>query len=317
MKKRNKGKFVAILLTVITIMAVGSTFCYHKIEQEGLLQGHTHEHHQHEHEHQEEDELVVVTSFYPMYIAALNIFDGLEHIHLENLSEPESGCLHDYQLTPEDMKILAKADVFIINGGGMETFMEDAIAAYPELKIIDTTASVEEVKENSHTWMSISLYRKQIAEIAKEMTRLDLEHGSYYQENADIYDKKLEKLQQKQEEIAKKQKGNSVVLLHEGFEFFAKDLGLETVYLLNLDEERQVSPKEVAQLLEEIEEHHTSYLMVDPIYGIKTAELVETKTNINIIKVSTLVRGEMEKDSYEKAMEENLSQIEGEEHEEN
>lgn len=46
-----------------------------------------------------------------MYIATLNIVDGVEGVRLENLSEPQTGCLHDFQLTPEDMKLLSTADV--------------------------------------------------------------------------------------------------------------------------------------------------------------------------------------------------------------
>ena len=70
-------------------------------------------------------ELTVVTSFYPMYIAAENVIGDATDVRLENLSEPQTGCLHDFQLTPEDMKLLSTADVFIINGGGIESFMKD------------------------------------------------------------------------------------------------------------------------------------------------------------------------------------------------
>ena len=62
-------------------------------------------------------ELTVVTSFYPMYIATENVIGDATDVRLENLSEPQTGCLHDFQLTPEDMKLLSTADVFIINGG--------------------------------------------------------------------------------------------------------------------------------------------------------------------------------------------------------
>ena len=55
-------------------------------------------------------ELTVVTSFYPMYIAAENVIGDATDVRLENLSEPQTGCLHDFQLTPEDMKLLSTAE---------------------------------------------------------------------------------------------------------------------------------------------------------------------------------------------------------------
>ena len=85
------------------------------------------------------DTVTVVTSFYPMYIAAMNLLDGVEGVHLENLSEPQTGCLHDYQLVPSDVKLLTDADVFIINGGGMESFLGDVKGRLPDLFVLDTS----------------------------------------------------------------------------------------------------------------------------------------------------------------------------------
>ena len=37
------------------------------------------------------------------------------------------------------MKLLETADIFIINGGGMESFLEQALERYPELTVVDTS----------------------------------------------------------------------------------------------------------------------------------------------------------------------------------
>lgn len=46
-----------------------------------------------------------------MYIATANITKGVEGVQLTNMTKPQTGCLHDYQLTTDDMKTLEKADV--------------------------------------------------------------------------------------------------------------------------------------------------------------------------------------------------------------
>ena len=38
----------------------------------------------------------VVTSFYPVYVAALNVTDGIEGTEVHNLARPHIGCLPDY-----------------------------------------------------------------------------------------------------------------------------------------------------------------------------------------------------------------------------
>ena len=48
-------------------------------------------------------EFTIVTSFYPMYIDVLNITKGVEGVKVVNMTKQQTGCLHDYQLTTEDM----------------------------------------------------------------------------------------------------------------------------------------------------------------------------------------------------------------------
>ena len=100
-----------------------------------------------------EDTFRIVTSFYPVHIAALNVTDGMEQVEVMNLTENVSGCLHDYQLTAADMKKLEYADVFVINGAGMEVFLDSIKKAYPELSIIDTSEGISllEAAEHDHS----------------------------------------------------------------------------------------------------------------------------------------------------------------------
>ena len=83
----------------------------------------------------------IVTSFYPMYIDAINITKGVDGVEVVNMTKPQTGCLHDYQLTTEDMKTLEKADAFIVNGAGMESFLDKVIKQQKNLKVIDASKS--------------------------------------------------------------------------------------------------------------------------------------------------------------------------------
>lgn len=98
----------------------------------------------------EEEKFTVVTSFYPMYVLAKNIIGDIDDINLVNLTEYISGCLHDYQLTTADMKRLEGADGFVMNGGGMENFIEDILKLYENLPIIDSSTGIP-MLESAHT----------------------------------------------------------------------------------------------------------------------------------------------------------------------
>ena len=78
------------------------------------------------------------------------------------MTEPVSGCLHDYQLTPRDMKNLQEAEIMIVNGAGMESFLDEIRDRRKNLKIVDASAGLELLEQtdgevNPHLWVSVSV----------------------------------------------------------------------------------------------------------------------------------------------------------------
>src|SRR5437588_2002860 len=97
----------------------------------------------------------VLCSFYPMYVMALNVVANTPGVEVECLTQPVVGCLHDYQLTPADLKTIGSADIFIANGAGMESFLEKALQQSPRLKIVEASKGLELIDENPHVWVSV------------------------------------------------------------------------------------------------------------------------------------------------------------------
>ena len=93
----------------------------------------------------------VVTSFYPIYLFALNLTQGIDGITIRNLAAPNTGCLHDYQLSTGDMKVLNKADVFLINGAGMESYLTRVMDTFPKLPVVDASAGITLLTEDGCT----------------------------------------------------------------------------------------------------------------------------------------------------------------------
>ena len=187
------------------------------------------------------NELKIVTSFYPVYIATLNIVDGAENVSLSNLTSTDVGCLHDYQLTTANMLVLNKADILIINGGGMENFVQKAIDNCNGLKIIDSSNGIleehDEVHEeehheenhehahgeNAHIWVSVSLYIEQVKNIKDELCAIDPKNKDIYEKNTAGYIQELEKLKDEMHEKLDDIDDKNIVTFHEAFEFFAEE----------------------------------------------------------------------------------------------
>jgi zinc transport system substrate-binding protein len=233
--------------------------------------------------------------------------------------------LHDFQLTPADMKLLSTADVFIINGGGIESFMEEIATQYPDLVIIEASDGLELLcgeneahadhdhdhgDMNAHAWMSVELYRQQIANIAAGLARADEMNSASYLANANKYDGKLSELQQLQEEVRQFMPEHSeAVLLHNAYAYLAQDFDMEVAFSMDLDEERQVSAGEVAQVIEAIRHHGVQYIFAEELYAKDMCNLIQKEVDVEIIYLDPLTRGEYKADSYLDAMGENIERI--------
>ncbi len=87
-------------------------------------------------------EIRVLTSFYPMHIMAMNVLKDVKGIALANLAPPTVGCLHDYALTPDDMRKLEKADILIANGADMESYLVRISKKYPRIRIVELARGI-------------------------------------------------------------------------------------------------------------------------------------------------------------------------------
>ena len=310
----------------------------------------------------EKENFTVVTSFYPMYIAALNIVDGADGVTLENLSEPQTGCLHDFQLTPEDMKLLSTADLFVINGGGIESFMSDVAKAYPDLTVVEACKNVELINEseedvdthdhdheadsdetdhdhdneadsdetdhdhetdsdesghdhdhgdeNAHAWMSVARYRVMVSTIAESLSKADPSNAAIYDSNAKKYDAKLAELEEKENEIKQKTAGNDIIIFHEAYEYVADDFGMNVCYLMDLDEERAVSAGKVSDVINAVRNDGVSVILAEELYGKDLGDTVSRETDVKMVYIDPLNRGNYDKNSYIEGMEKNFELIE-------
>jgi len=349
---KNKCKFVGIMFLCILIVCTLAVMAYeHTAGTKGAAGGASDASDSAKNTDEADDILTVVTSFYPMYIATLNIVDGVNGVRLENLSEPQTGCLHDFQLTPEDMKLLSTADVFVINGGGIESFMSDVAKAYPKLDVVEACEDVallseddadsdhdhdheadtksdsdhdhdheadtesdsahdhDHGDENAHAWMSVPRYRTMVQTIASRLAEKDAKHADEYYANAKAYDAKLAVLEEKINSIKSLTNGQNIIIFHEAYAYVADDFSMNACYLLDLDEERSVSAGEIKQVIGAIKDDGVSVILAEELYGKSMGDTVSRETDVHVIYIDPLNRGEYDKDSYLYGMEHNIELI--------
>ncbi len=276
------------------------------------------------------EECVFVTSFYPIYIIMMNLTEGAEGVELVNMAQNQTGCLHDFQLQSDDMKKIEQSTAFIINGAGMESFMNKVIEEAPNINVIDSSEGIELIEDddhhdhdhddtdhedhedhehgekNAHIWVSITNYIKQVENITKGIEAADPSHAELYRANSKKYIEKLNSLKTEMHEELDNVKNKDIITFHEAFPYFAKEFGLNILAVINREPNSEPSVKELADTVELIRSTGTNCLFVEPQYPDTAAQTISKETGAKIYTLDPAVSGKAEKDSYINVMKENM-----------
>ena len=256
--------------------------------------------------------LHIVTSFYPMYVATINITKGVDGVEVVNMTKPQTGCLHDYQLSTEDMKKLENADVFVVNGGGMENFLDKVVSQQKNLKIIDASRDIGLIADgnemNPHVWVSVSNAIAQVKNIAGELAAADPEHADAYRANALAYVEKLEALKKDMHAELDDLPHKDIVTFHEAFPYFAEEFKLNIISVVEREPGSEPSPKELEDTVAQVRKLPVKVLFTEPQYSPGAAETIARETGAKIYSLDPVVTGEANEsamDAYINAMRKN------------
>lgn len=273
---------------------------------------------------QTDGQKVIVTSFYPMYILTQNVAAGIDGVTVQNMAEQNVGCLHDYQLQTRDMVTLEGADALVINGGGMEQFMDKVMTLREDLPVIDASEGIEmlpSVSEhdhddhddhdhegevlNAHVWLDPSLAMVQVRNIAEGLANADPDHADAYRSNAEAYILKLEQLKAEIAEQLVPYAGREIITFHEAFTYFAEAFGLHVAGVIATEPGEEPSTRDIADTCDLVNTLGIRTLFVEPQYPQKAAQTIARETGASIYTLDPCVSGDGSMESYENIMREN------------
>ena len=264
----------------------------------------------------EKKDFTIVTSFYPMYIDVINITKDVEGVKVINMTKPQTGCLHDYQLTTEDMKTLEQADVFVANGAGMESFLDKATKQNKNMKVVEASnyKDINFIKDgdedNPHVWMSVTYSIAQVKAITAALCEADPAHKDAYRKNALDYCMKLEKLKKEMHEELDDLPHKDIVTFHEAFPYLAKEFKLNIVSVIEREPGTEPTPQELETTIAKVNTLPVKVLFTEPQYSPAAAETIAKETGAKIYQLDPVVTGEANleaMDAYISAMKKNMN----------
>ena len=269
----------------------------------------------------------IVTSFYPIWLLALNLADGVPELEVRNLAAPGTGCLHDYQLQTGDMKVLSEADLFLVNGAGMESYLDHVFSAFPDLPVAEAAAGIPLLTEtdaltigeneddgeiNAHIWLSAANAAVMAENLAKAMEAQFPDRQEKIEDNRKALQARLLALDQELREGLSGLPRNGIITFHEAFPYFARAYGLDIVAVVNREPGETLTPAQLAQLAEAIVALDAPPLFVEPQYEDLSARTLAAETGAAIYTLDPVVTGPEEDvppDYYETVMRRNMETL--------
>jgi len=241
-----------------------------------------------------EEPLRVVTSFYPVYVAALNVTAGVPGVEVHNLTSPHIGCLHDYQLTAGDVRQLADADLLLANGAGMETFLGKVKEQSPSLRVVEASEGIPLMDGNPHVWVSVEGASRQVDTIAEALARTAPEKADAFRANAATYKAALAALDEKMKSSLAPYAGTPIVTFHEAFPYFARDYKLDLVGVIAREPGTEPSARELADTIALVRERKVKALFAEPQFPDKSAQVISRETGVKVHELDPVVTGPSE-----------------------
>ena len=266
-------------------------------------------------EKKDDGKLKIVTSFYPIYLETMNITRGVSGVEVVNMTPPQTGCLHDYQLTPEDMKLLETADIFVVNGLGMENFLDKVIEARPNLKIINASDTpeivpiMEDGQPNPHVWLSITYAIAQVKNISSKLCELDPKHVDTYKRHTLDYVDELTTLRDEIHLSLTMLPNKEIVTFHEAFPYLAAEFGLKIAAVIEREPGTEPTPQELAETIEKINSLPVKIIFTEPQYSSKAAETIARETGAQIFELDPIVTGEAKPENLPDYVERMLNNV--------
>jgi zinc/manganese transport system substrate-binding protein len=204
---------------------------------------------------------------------------------------------HEYQLTPGDLTAATNANLVLLSGKGMEnTYLENLRDALPKKVVVLSVGnqlpglakpedkSAEEGAEDPHWWNSVPEVEKATVVVRDALIRLDPQHSSDYQSNAQTYLSDLKGLnawvKRKVAELPRDQR--KLVTSHDAFQYFAKEYGFQIDSIEGLTTEQEPSVSHVSALIDEIKKQHVKAIFLENTLNPKVSTEITRESGAKI-----------------------------------
>jgi len=242
----------------------------------------------------------VITSFTIIGDMIKNV--GGHRVEVTTLVGP-NGDAHVYEPTPADARAVSEADLVVVNGLGLEGWMDrlihtsgykgPVVVASQGIKPREMTEEEEEEHEHGarhehkidpHAWQNLANGRTYVANIAKGLSSVDPKGAPVYKANADAYKAKLADLDKwvKTEFSSIPKEKRRMITSHDAFGYLGAAYGVTILSPMGVSTESEPSAGGVARLINQIRQEKITAVFIENVSDPRLVEQIGKESGVTL-----------------------------------
>jgi zinc/manganese transport system substrate-binding protein len=250
--------------------------------------------------------IAVNVSAKPLVVSTNTILDDLvRSVGGERIDErcllPPGADPHSYEPNPQDIRLLTQADLVVVNGLGLETWLqklvENAGLRRPALvasagvvplhfgKWVTPDYQLDRDEIDPHAWHDLRNVRRYVENIRDALARLDPAGAGVFAKNAAAYCAQLTALDAfARRQIATLPPGQrKLVTSHDALQYLARAYGLMIVPVNGSSPDQEPSAKQLAALVTFIREQQVHAVFFESTANPKIVRLVAEEAGVKVV----------------------------------
>ena len=260
----------------------------------------------------------VAATTQPVWEMTVRLCAGTE-LTVARLVTESVSCLHDYSLNVRQVRAVEAAEVVVINGAGLEEFMEDVLFGK---NTIDSSAGIpllegrchshEETEheghhheQDSHIWLSPANAKIMAANICTGLAEVYPQYSALFEDNLNDLLAELDALHRYGSKTLADLSCRDLITFHDGFAYLAEAYDLHILEAVEEESGSEASAAELIHLIHEVREHKLPAIFTETLGSVSAARIIAAETGAEVYALDMA----MDTDSYMDAMYHNINTL--------
>ena len=223
---------------------------------------------------------------------------GGDRVRVTSLFKPNVDP-HDYEPSPADIDTIARADLVLENGAGLESWLHDTVTSSGfGGPVVDTSQGVRlrQVggEPDPHIWQNPRNAQVMAANIERALAKAEPADAGVFQANLDAYTKQLHALDAEVQRQIDGLANKKLVTNHDAFGYYIDRYGLQFVgsIIPSFDTSAELSGRDIRDLVAKIKATKVKAVFSETSLPPKTAETIASEGGVKVVEGEDALYGD-------------------------